>query len=1458
VRTLTPSTERPQPAPHVSPLIAAMSQRPLASSRRAATPPSPRSATRASPAPLPSSSSSITRSTTPSQRAHSWCQQIVQLWEKRHSQTGAAHAAEVSQQIARAAQGVLAAAGASTTATTSQVAVSVLHQHAHDLLRVTQEAVEMWLKSSASKVDASSASSSPAISNSTDDASSSVAAPPATFALAPAALQLLLRLIVLLCQCLPAHYSKAWSAANPLPPALNSDDFAGGVEKPTPLAKKPIPIPRGLEVSTFQAWFLRVHHLGFSLVDEVLREGRRRIAWDARFGALGVHLAVLARFHAPTAVEGEMTNAQFWSRFEEHILAHAWFASNLTQYEGLRDLLQSMVTLLVTDGDSARLRRIAMQILRSFRSDPIPFPPASASSSSSSSSTLASTRTHLIQSGVKRTPPGLVQHEGVMSFLGMTVQAAGEMEKNEAKPEQSTSSPPSTTETFLLALLQELHEQFHLATAASESKLFHRSSMPVFGVIGLLQAIDGDATPAATNDSVDKPLAVVLEKARAELRSMLAALFNTPDVQSLYSHLRSLSPCHPTLSFGQPWPCTNSLGVCCNSCLFTIVVTTACVQGAKWIPNDDNITAASRRGPSQLARPPAHPKPSLLLISTTLVAHTFLHLIDTTWVLNGSIELAEELPMAATDGSSSQASDRSTAGAGASRPPPNPSAPSSPPRLLAWLSSPLYALLPHYTRAFSLLFLHLQSREEQQRLLGHVWRRVKYVHCVWRWYRTDGGGAGSVPLSSGATTFAAGDLTASGLKEAVERAKQAASEINEAPKTVKLPVSPALAPSPRSVRVSSTPIRLHRTTLRRAHSGCYLSLLMFLGAILRDARWRGAVAQEGENEVDDEEGRVTLAAASKQQAFSIAIIIDILSHLEFLASTVTVASGASNPSVSAAGGPQPGRNGFGPYKEVLEIVLALVTGREIRDAASSPSQSASLVEPSPNELVRRAHRAMLYRDAFARETMSMFIRCFFKPQSGEDEAKSVLLSPTLGLESAGSHLVKASKLPQFVALPYLLAASGLPFAPTILSHPSLQLPDPLTTPWPALTSKLTIAPPSSGSNSPGSFDAVTASRQYFLAGVFSGTASLLPFSMSFHYLLPFLFHLSTSQGERLRGLKKRGLQGLCGLVKRGFRVATMGVQENEEDDSSQMFPGLPLAPSGADLERFLRQLLPFLTSHVLASFPHYAGFQQVLEVYLCVFACVPGNDVLLLHSLQTLLTKSSSILVGLMENEARLKRWKQVTELAGRTRQDEGEDEDKEEDDAVEDDFQVYDLPQNVRLPQKFPSLTSVRKLLLLHLQLMQSLDGTLYPRALAQLDHLFTHTLSPSLHPVATPLRSSLAAMLHESLVRGFDLSKRDATAEWFIRMEERLNIPVGIQAPATPPQSLLPSGSSSSSHSSLIDAVKKAEASRPGRMVRANGTAGRSTARGSDALTRRPAEVVPPAPRLVCVEGPWDNLCW
>ena len=1361
---------------------------------------------------LPSSMRAAASSSTPSQRAHAWCQLMVQLWEKRDTATGDALALEVSLQIARAAQGVLAASGASTTSTattTSQVAMSVLHQHSHELLRVTEEAVTMWLKRAPSLETAASLNK--------------------TFVLAPASMHLLLRLVVLLCQRLPAHYSKAWSAANPLPTPGSKHD-SDTDDKQQPLTKKPIPVPQGLEVSTFQAWFLRVHHLGMSLLSEVLRPERKRTPWDARFGALALHLEVLARFHAPTVVEVVVAKEQFWSRLET-VLANTWFASNLTQYEGMRDVLQSMITLLVTDGDAARLRRVTVQILRAFRIDPIPAPQPN--------STLAASLTHLLDSRVGKTPPGITQHEGMMSFLVLTVQGHMETEKN-ATSEQSTSA----SDPFLLALLQELHEQFTLAIAVpaeSTKSSFHRSAMPVFGVIGVLQAIDSaDAVSSTDIDASEKQFASVYARAKKELQRMISVLFSTPDVRSLYEQFRSTSSSPSTLR-SSSWPCTNTLGVCCNSCLFTLVVSSACVFAAKWISIDDTKHGALKSATTDR---------SLLLFSTTLVAHTFLHLIDTTWVLNGSIEVAPELSV----GTEEQSCRGSSAGvpdqAAVVSPPPKPSpSVTSPPRLLAWLSSPLYALLPHYTRAFSLLFLRLRDREEEQRVLGCVWRRIKYNHAVWRWYSLYGGGAGALSVSdSAATTFAAGDLTRQGLNDAMERARQAAGEMNEVATTAaNLPSAPSLSSPTSSVRVSPSSIRLHRTTLRRAHSGLYLAVIMFLGAILRSGEWRGGMLQE-ESEIHGDD-LVHLSPLSRRHSFSIALVIDMLSHLEFLAGTV-IASGAG-VNAAAGGVGEQGRTAFAPYKEVLEIVLALVTGREIYDSATrTPPSKTSAFDSSPYQLARRMHRATLYRDAFARETMAMYIRCFFEPASqGGCERNSILLSPTLGLESMASHLLKASKQSPSVALPYLLAASGLPFVPTILADSSLQLPDPLKTVWPAVPSKFTIAPSNSGSNSPGSFDSVTMSRQYFLAGLFTGTSSLLPYSLCFHYLLPFLFSLATTQGKRLKGVKRRGLQGVCQVVKRGFQIATNGADNADaDDDGSSMFPGLTAAPTGACLERFLRQLLPFLLSHTLASFPHYAGFQQVMEVHLCMFACVPSNDVLLLHSLQLLLSKASGSLVSLMQNEARLKRWKQVTDLAGKAMETEPTEEDdygRVSEEEEEEDFQVFGIPKNVRLPQKFPSLTSVRKLLLLHLQLMQSLDASLYAGALSQLEYLFTQTLDPRVYPVATPLRASLSAMVHESLVRGFDLSKRDATAEWFVRLVEKLNIPVGIQAKDPSPQLLLTTGSSS--HSSLVDAVKKAEQTRPGRMIASNRTmGGRSTA-----STNYPAEVVPPAPRLVCVEG-------
>jgi hypothetical protein len=208
---------------------------------------------------------------------------------------------------------------------------------------------------------------------------------------------------------------------------------------------------------------------------------------------------------------------------------------------------------------------------------------------------------------------------------------------------------------------------------------------------------------------------------------------------------------------------------------------------------------------------------------------------------------------------------------------------------------------------------------------------------------------------------------------------------------------------------------------------------------------------------------------------------------------------------------------------------------------------------------------------------------------------------------------------------------------------------------------------------------------------------------------------------------------------------------------------------------------------------------------LTLFSTLPSTDLALLATLRQIRDRAANMLTKLMDQKQALNKWRQVTDLLEQTDEndEDNEDDSDEREETSNDDGAppalstvavdkdassapswMHRVPPNVRLPSHFPreSFSRVRSLLLLYLHLMQQLDAPLFGSALGLLTELLERTLDPSVHPVATPLRASVAQLIHATLVRSFDLYKRDQAVGWYIDIVRRLHIPIGIKQPRQP----------------------------------------------------------------------------
>jgi hypothetical protein len=452
----------------------------------------------------------------------------------------------------------------------------------------------------------------------------------------------------------------------------------------------------------------------------------------------------------------------------------------------------------------------------------------------------------------------------------------------------------------------------------------------------------------------------------------------------------------------------------------------------------------------------------------------------------------------------------------------------------------------------------------------------------------------------------------------------------------------------------------------------------------------------------------------------------------------------------------------------------------------------------------------------------------------------------LGLESQRDYVAQqcSAWTERPTALAALLAQSGRPFAPTLWEHPALRVPDLASAPWPTLCLTLVVRPPTAFPKP--QQDLLHSSRLFFLARMFHGCANSgsIEWPLQFHLLLPFAFSLFQHPQPDLNALIQHLL---CSVLRHGYEEATGSIKaEAARDREAQEMTQLQVAPlpapvAGAALEAFVRQLVPFYAQTLLSLYPRIVSARSVIDAFMSLFAMLPTTDVLLLHLLSLLADRAAVLLQQLMRDSKSLPRWRQMVDLLADADVDaEGDEEvhanrvanndngaqqkqqpqpqQEQQRRGTEDDQReqtapaaattqstprkpsadtssapawMHRVPPNVRLPRSFPreSFAATRSLLLLYLQLMQHLDGVLYPRALSLLEALLVDTLDPrggDGQSVATPLRGAVASLIHQTLVRSFDLNHRERTVAWFIELVRRLSIPIGIkeqQMPQPPP---------------------------------------------------------------------------
>lgn len=1066
------------------------------------------------------------------------------------------------------------------------------------------------------------------------------------------------------------------------------------------------------------------------------------------------------------------------------------FVRALWKYPACEDVFLRLVALMegAPSEHTEWMRRMTLKAVRAWRCDDAAIAPDKA---------ISLNEPHDPSFVVRSAPPSIQQHSVMMNLM---ILLAGSLRTHDRKHPGTEEETPQSI-LFVREMLAECKSMFKLFTMAAKQPFSsaasssssssasdapstplphrHRSLLPLFALLGLAQSLEDVVVPE--DEEVRGPLQLV-RSVRAEVRSMLGSILRFPEVVSMAQGDRG-------------WPCINALGAACPSCLFVWVASVAIVH-------------ATQRDASLITLNSGAPGP-LLLRACWVTLRSFLQICDVSWLLHGSIQPAAKEPITppptpAEPVDSSAALSTSATAPVAVPKPPRKSFPLDTARLLqlnAWLRSSFYLLLPHYSRSLGILLIALNDRPAQTLVLSVLWQRVKYIHLVWRWYAVQESASPRKPKA------ASSDASQ---RQAQERLKRIATM---------QPVKPAenlfdsAAPSSGpSAPLKIVPIRLPALLLNRAQSTLVMSVVSVLARLASSPAWSdvnpaprpylGSPDDEApefdSNRIqlysspgpstqshgpEEKRGTVDFLAASERlelerqathartlHAFQVALILDVMGLLDF----------ARPPN-------------FAPFEQLLKVVSAISCGEVVPGEEKTIDDTQWLLQVHEIEDARA-------RQQFGRRVMEIFVRCFLNPDINDPVDPSAA-SP---LDSVGS----GERLPLFLGMEQqteavelnfkrfadpnhgrgtidsiatMLAQSGVLFAPSLFSSPALAVLDPFSTPWPALCRTLLLRPTSVFAP----LELGWASRNFFLAGVFrralgamarkgskanAASQGSIPFDIAFHYLLPWSFSLLQHPQPDLNVR----IQDLFAEIWRSGYLRATQTDAAANDvlplPSSSSIAPLPPAPSGAALEAFLRSLLPFWLQTVLSLYPKILPNRAVVDVFVSVCSALPATDMALLASLEMVRTRAAQMITALLRNEKIMKSWRAVMDGI-----------DSGVEDAEATGVPVHAPPEGVAVPADFPreSFAKVRSLLLLYCHLMQSLDGSLFPLALAGLDDLLVRTLSPALHPLCTPLRASVASLIHASLVHSFDLTKREQAVCWYLSAVERLNIPIGIKQP-------------------------------------------------------------------------------
>jgi hypothetical protein len=314
------------------------------------------------------------------------------------------------------------------------------------------------------------------------------------------------------------------------------------------------------------------------------------------------------------------------------------------------------------------------------------------------------------------------------------------------------------------------------------------------------------------------------------------------------------------------------------------------------------------------------------------------------------------------------------------------------------------------------------------------------------------------------------------------------------------------------------------------------------------------------------------------------------------------------------------------------------------------------------------------------------------------------------------------------------------------------------------------------------------SRQFFLLGLLKEWIWNVQTDEMFNLLIPFSWNYIS---VNMKGANTRANL----LLLACFQRISTSFQENK-DENDEVVISSSISPAKAHL--LMRQLLPYYAETAVENYPKLLSFSSLTDIMASLFSILDKQDLLLLYFERLLLDKSLALL-----SRAKVGKPKPITLKL--TTQHSIRSDTKELASnillpptartnappaaiqslataatlTISSDHRKSNYPANktttlvLRAEEDAPAVIlppGLRQLILLQLQVIQNIDVNLFKQCLEMMKELFYS------NPIAcqAEVRSTLALIINQCLMRSFDLYKRDIAIAWYFDCLKEFDIEV------------------------------------------------------------------------------------